>query len=88
MKAKWTTHSVFFFLDAALLIGILCLSPSAAAQGCASCYTTAAAGGSQTIHALHSGILILLVPPVLLLSGILIVTTRWKEQRSLMGKQK
>jgi di/tricarboxylate transporter len=84
---KWTTHSAFLFLHAALLIGILCLSLPAAAQGCASCYTTAAAGGSRTIHALRSGILVLLVPPLLVLSGILIATTRWKQPGSLMGNK-
>jgi hypothetical protein len=54
----------------------------ALAQGCASCYTTTAAGGSQTIHALRSGILVLLVPPVVLFLGIMFVLSRWRRVRS------
>jgi hypothetical protein len=53
------------------------LSTSAFAQGCASCYTTAAAGGPQTAHALRSGIVLLLIPPVLMFAGIICVVKRW-----------
>lgn len=51
-------------------------------QGCASCYTTAAAGGSQTIHALRSGILVLLFPPVLIFGGIVTLVWRWRSKFS------
>ena len=54
----------------------------ALAQGCASCYTTAAAGGPQTAHALRSGILILLIPPVLIFSSIVFLLWRWRSARS------
>lgn len=37
----------------------------ACAQGCALCYTQAAASGRQMIEALRSGILILVIPPTL-----------------------
>jgi hypothetical protein len=47
------------------------------AQGCASCYTTAAAGGPQTAHALRAGIVVLLIPPVLIFAGIVSVLKRW-----------
>jgi len=53
------------------------LATSAFAQGCASCYTTAAAGGPQTAHALRSGIVLLLIPPVLMFAVIICVTKRW-----------
>ena len=53
------------------------LATSAFAQGCASCYTTAAAGGPQTAHALRSGIVLLLIPPVLMFAGIICVMKRW-----------
>jgi hypothetical protein len=36
------------------------------AQGCALCYTQAAASGARMIEALKSGILILIVPPTLM----------------------
>lgn len=48
------------------------------AQGCASCYTTAAAGGPQTAHALRSGILMLLFPPTLIFAGIILLVRNWK----------
>ena len=48
------------------------------AQGCASCYTTAAAGGPQTAHALRSGILLLLLPPVTIFFCIVLSVCRWR----------
>ncbi len=50
------------------------------AQGCASCYTTAAAGVTQTIHALRNGILVLLVPPALVFVGIMFLVKAWRIQ--------
>lgn len=40
------------------------------AQGCALCYTQAAGSGSRMIQALRSGILILVVPPMMICLGI------------------
>lgn len=57
---------------------LLLISPNLFAQGCASCYTTAAAGGSQTAHALRTGILLLLFPPTLIFVGIILTLQRWK----------
>jgi len=50
------------------------------AQGCASCYTTTAAGGTQTVHALRFGILILLIPPVLMFSSLVWTLWRWRKK--------
>lgn len=55
------------------------LSGNLLAQGCASCYTTAAAGGSQTAHALRSGILLLVFPPTLIFVGIIVTLQRWRK---------
>ena len=55
------------------------------AQGCAGCYTTTAAGGTQTIHALRFGILVLLIPPVLMFASLVWILWRWhkiKDSRS------
>ena len=41
-------------------------------QSCAMCYTTVAGGGKSVIHALQGGIIVLLIPPVLLFSGLTI----------------
>ncbi len=40
------------------------------AQNCALCYTQAAGSGSRMIHALKSGIVVLVVPPMLFCVGI------------------
>jgi hypothetical protein len=49
-----------------LLAGALGFAPGAAAQSCALCYTTASAAGVAGIHALHVGILALLIPALAL----------------------
>ena len=56
--------------------------PNLFAQGCATCYTTAAAGGPQTAHALRSGILLLLFPPVLIFAALILTVRNWKNQAS------
>jgi hypothetical protein len=65
-----------------LALGAACalalLSTNLYAQGCASCYTTAAAGGPQVTHALRAGILLLVFPPTLIFAGIIITVRRWK----------
>jgi hypothetical protein len=40
------------------------------AQNCALCYTQAAGSGARMIHALKSGIAVLVVPPMLICVGI------------------
>lgn len=61
------------------VLSLLALFPlTAVAQGCASCYTTTAAGGTQTVHALRSGILLLFIPPVAIFGAIVITMKKWK----------
>jgi len=62
------------------IAGILLLIPSASAQGCALCYTQAASSGSRMIHALRSGILILVTPPTLMTIGTIFVCYRKRNQ--------
>jgi hypothetical protein len=50
------------------------------AQGCAMCYTTAAAAKQAAIQALRSGILILLIPPVLITMGIFALALHRQDQ--------
>jgi len=66
----------------AVLFCVLRVDAAAFAQGCSSCYTTAAAGGAQTVHALRSGILVLLFPPVLIFSGVVTLVWRWRSRVS------
>jgi hypothetical protein len=51
-------------------------------QSCAMCYTSVAGGGKSIIHALQGGIIVLLIPPVLLFSGLTIVLFRWRTSAS------
>jgi hypothetical protein len=48
----------------------LVLPPLAVAQGCALCYQSAAASGSRSIHALRNGIVVLILPPFFICTGI------------------
>jgi hypothetical protein len=50
-------------LGGALALALM-IPASAAAQGCALCYTQAAGAGQKMIQALKSGILVLVVPPM------------------------
>ena len=49
-------------------------------QNCAMCYNNAAASGPAAIRALRSGIVALLVPPVLMFLGIFVLVFRSKER--------
>jgi len=51
-------------------------------QSCAMCYTTVAGGGKSVNHALQGGIIVLLIPPVLLFSGLTILLFRWRTSAS------
>jgi hypothetical protein len=55
---------------AACALVFLATPAAVAAQSCAMCYQSAAASGPRTIHALNTGILILMFPPALITSGI------------------
>jgi hypothetical protein len=53
---------------------------AAFSQSCAMCYTTASAAKANAIHALKSGILVLLVPSLVILLGIGTVTFRSRDR--------
>jgi hypothetical protein len=61
---------VKFAKRTALAIAFLAAPATLAAQSCAMCYQSAAASGPRTIHALNTGILILMFPPALITGGI------------------
>ena len=56
----------------ALLLAPLTLT----AQNCALCYTQAASTSSRFIHALRSGILIMMIPPFLMSIGFTVIAYR------------
>jgi hypothetical protein len=72
-RAKWTRWAVG-------LAGVLSSSALAYAQGCAMCYTSAAAAKAGALQALRSGILILLVPALTMFAGIFVVIYRSRDR--------
>lgn len=58
------------FRRAIAALSLVAVPVSLGAQSCAMCYQSAAASGPRTIHALNSGILILMFPPALITLGI------------------
>ena len=69
MNAK--SNSVIKSLTRLLTALAFIASPaSLGAQGCAMCYQNAAASGPRTIHAINTGILILMFPPAVITFGI------------------
>lgn len=73
---------MFRFVRPLSLVALIRFPLTAVAQGCASCYTTTAAGGSQTVHALRSGIFLLFIPPVAIFGAIVITMKNWKPRDS------
>ena len=62
-----------------LFLCALCTSvatPSAFAQGCVMCYSSAAAASAAAMRSLNIGILVLLLPPLAMFVGILTYTIR------------
>jgi len=49
-------------------------------QSCALCYSQAAGAGSRVIQALRSGILVLVIPPVLISIGLAVMAYRKRNQ--------
>ncbi len=70
------SRSILVFPTA--LLGLFCLVAvlPAFGQGCALCYTQAAASGSRMIQALKSGILILIAPPTFMSVGLIFICYR------------
>jgi hypothetical protein len=66
---KWTRR-------VAALTGLFFCPALACAQGCAMCYTSAAAAKAGAVQALRSGILILLLPALVMFAGIFVVIYR------------
>jgi hypothetical protein len=75
MRRLWKTALVL-----ALLVFVL--PAPAFSQGCALCYTQAAGGTARFIQALRSGILILIIPPMLMSVAISVLAYRKRHQFS------
>jgi hypothetical protein len=66
---------------APLILAVLSLAPSAAAQGCAMCYDSAQQQGPEAAHALNIGIIVLLLPSLMLFGGVIVTALRHREAR-------
>jgi len=74
------SRSAWIFAIALAGLVMLLVPVPASAQGCALCYTQAAASGTRMIQALKSGILILVTPPTLGSVGVIILLYRKRNQ--------
>ena len=67
MNSAKRTSVRYLKLGLVALVFLLLISPrNLYAQGCAMCYQSAAASGARLIHALKSGIVVLIIPPLLM----------------------
>ena len=73
----WISKSALWLASA---FAVLAQGTLAFAQNCAMCYNTASAAKPGAIHALRTGILVLLVPPVLMFICIFARVFRSKER--------
>jgi cbb3-type cytochrome oxidase subunit 3 len=74
------SRSIFIFGTSLLALFLLVAVLPAFGQGCALCYTQAAASGSRMIQALKSGILILIAPPTFMSVGLIFICYRKRKQ--------
>lgn len=75
VQRSWRLVLWGFYTLAVLLVPV-----AAAAQSCALCYTQAASSTQRFIAALRSGILILIIPPMLMSIGITVLAYRKRNQ--------
>ena len=80
MSAKDSRHAVAWIIPLIAISVLLCSSSLIYAQGCAMCYTSAAASKAGALHALRSGILILLLPVLAMCSGISVIIYRSRDR--------
>ena len=80
MRKLTSGRSLYLIGIMAALAVALTLPPLAFSQGCALCYTQAAASGARMIRALRSGIIILIIPPLSLCMAAIALTYRKRNQ--------
>lgn len=73
---KYVGTKQWCILAASALAFVLFDAPGLLAQGCAMCKTVAGAQSKDAIASLNWGILLLLVPPVTIMSGLLLFAFR------------
>jgi len=80
MSAKASRHAVKWVVWLIAATVLLSASSLVYAQGCAMCYTSAAASKAGAMHALRSGIFILLLPVLAMCSGISVIIYRSRDR--------
>ena len=73
---KHLSNKGWFILAAVALVSAVVNAPELLAQGCAMCKTVASAQSKEAAASLNWGILLLLVPPVTIMSGLLLFAFR------------
>ena len=68
-----------FVLKFALLLILLISSATLYAQGCAACKTNAAQAGPQAQRGLRRGIAVLLIPCLIIFSGVVFLAYKHRE---------
>ena len=68
-----------FVLKLALLLALLISSAVMYAQGCAACKTNAAQAGSEAQRGLRRGIAVLLIPSLIIFSGVVFLAYKNRE---------
>jgi uncharacterized membrane protein len=61
-------------------VAIMAVSLPAFSQSCALCYTQAASGTAKFISALRSGIILLMIPPLVISAGLVYFAYRKRNQ--------
>jgi hypothetical protein len=79
-RAAWQYSGWSGIRRAAVLLMALLTPALTFAQNCALCYTQAAGSGSRMIHALKSGILILMIPPICICVGLTVMAYKKRNQ--------
>lgn len=73
MKMNVRSIGIKFMRWASLALAAVVAAPLPVfAQSCALCYANGAAANPTAFHALKNGVVILMVPPILIFSGIMI----------------
>jgi hypothetical protein len=81
VKSATAPGNNFWRVRALAAMTAVLLSPLVSfAQNCALCYTQAAGSGSRMIHALKSGILILMIPPMGICIGLTVMAYKKRNQ--------
>lgn len=82
IRDRWIHRLLTWARRSFSAVAVLAFSTVCLAQNCALCYTQAASAGSRVIQGLRSGILVLIIPPMLMSVGITVLAYRKRNQFS------